>query len=346
MSHTRSRRRSRRLLGHAADRHDAVRRAIAPRTAQRDAGAITELTPPLPCHELVGPSGAPVIVVLGGISATRHVTATPDDLSAGWWQSVVGPARTIDTTRCRVLSIDYLDGGVAPGGRPAAIVTTHDQADALARVLDAIGIARVQAIVGASYGGMVALAFAEHYGERVEQLVVISAAHEPHPMSTALRTVQRGIVQLGLETGRAHDALVLARALAVTTYRSAREFAARFDSAPDSVEADDAVFPVQHYLRHHGERFALRWRAERFLALSLSGDLHRVDPRRIRTPTVLIAAEGDTLVPLEQMERLTSLLDGPSELECLPTIFGHDAFLAEPAAIARVLTAALSRHRA
>ncbi len=327
MSHTRARRRTRKLLDHVA-------------------GTAIEPARPLPCHELVGPPDTPVIVVLGGISASRHVTATPDDPSAGWWQAVVGPARAIDTARCRVLSIDYLDGGVAPDGRPAAIVTTHDQADALARVLDALGIARAQSIVGASYGGMVALAFAERYGERVGQLVVISAAHEPHPMSTALRTVQRGIVQLGLETGRTHDALVLARALAVTTYRSAREFAARFDSAPDSVDAGNAVFPVQHYLRHHGERFALRWRAERFLALSLSGDLHRVDPRRIRTPAVLVAAEGDTLVPLEQMERLASLLAGPHELACLPTIYGHDAFLAEPAAIARALTAALSRHGA
>ena len=62
-----------------------------------------------------------------------------------------------------MLGFDFLDGGRGSDGRPERIVTTHDQADALARVLDEIGVERIQAFVGASYGGMVALAFAERY---------------------------------------------------------------------------------------------------------------------------------------------------------------------------------------
>src|SRR5438128_11573989 len=56
-------------------------------------------------YELVGPPDAPVIVALGGISATRHVTASADDPSLGWWESIVGNGRPIDTAHFRVLRV-------------------------------------------------------------------------------------------------------------------------------------------------------------------------------------------------------------------------------------------------
>src|SRR5205823_6030535 len=148
------------------------------------------------------------------------------------------------------------------------VVTTHEQALALARILRYWGIGRVHAIVGSSYGGMVALAFAERFGARVERLVVLSAAHESAPMSTALRTLQRRIVELGLETGRADEAMAIARGLAMTTYRTAAEFSGRFASAPVSLSSNDARFEVDEYLRDRGNRFAATVRPERFLALS------------------------------------------------------------------------------
>src|SRR5579885_1485656 len=132
-----------------------------------------------PPFALVGPANAPVIVALGGISATRHATT--------WWNDIVGDGKAIDTRRYRVLGVDFIDGGRRSDGRPRRTVTTHDQADAIVRVLDELRIERVHAFVGASYGGMVGLAFAEKYPERIERLVAISAPHEPHPMSTALR---------------------------------------------------------------------------------------------------------------------------------------------------------------
>src|SRR5205085_3496832 len=258
--------------------------------------------PVVPNYELVGPPGAPVVVALGGISASRHVceSAVAEGGEPGWWEGVVGRGKAVDTAHFRVLGIDWLDGGRASDGRPARAVTTHDQADALAATLDHLGIARAHAVVGASYGGMVALAFAERYPERVERLVVISAAHETHPVSTALRAVQRRVVELGLETGRARDAMTLARALAMTTYRGSREFVERFDARPEHVDGGSATFPVESYLLHHGEKFAVSWRPERFLALSLSADLHRVEPAAVRVPATLVAAEGDAIVPGEQ----------------------------------------------
>lgn len=295
-----------------------------------------------PTYEVAGPPGAPVVVVLGGISATRHVTATHADPSPGWWSDIVGDGRAIDTTTHRALGVDFLDGGRARDGRPARTVTTHDQAAAVAAALDAIGVAHAAAFVGASYGGMVALAFAEAHPHRVERVVAISAPHEPHPMSTALRALQRRVVELGLATRSPREAMSIARGIAMTTYRSGREFADRFDSEPVERGSRWATFPVEEYLSRHGERFAERWTAERFLALSLSADLHRVEPAAIATPTTIVAAEGDAIVPREQLETLAQRLAGPARLVDLPSIRGHDAFLTEPAALGRILERALS----
>lgn len=271
---------------------------------------------------LTGPPEAPVVVVLGGISAGRDVR--------GWWPAVVGEGRPVDTREFRVLGADFLDGGERADGRPERAVTTQDQADRIAAALDALGIGRVHAFIGASYGGMVALAFAERHARRADQLVVVSAPAEPHPMSTALRSLQRRIVELGLESGRARDAMAIARGLAMTTYRSSEEFGTRFAACGTRLPAGSEELCVESYLRHHGEKFAAWMAPARFLALSLSADLHRVNPARCTTPALFVASRGDTIVPLEQLKALQDRWAGPSRLVETPTHTGHDAFLAEP----------------
>lgn len=269
--------------------------------------------------ELTGRHDRPVIAVLGGISAGRHVTANAADPSAGWWQELVGPRAAIDTDQYRVLGIDWQ----APSDGP---VSTHDQATALALVLDHLHLSHVSAIVGASYGGMVALAFAERFPHRVGRLAVLCAAHQPHPMATAHRVIQRRIIRLGLAAGTPSDGVALARALGITTYRTAEEFAARFDGPAE--ERDGALrFPVEGYLDHGGARYAVRCTPERYLALSESIDSHRVAPERITTPTELLAVHGDAIAPVWQVRELARRLGGPARLVEIASHFGHDAFL-------------------
>ena len=297
---------------------------------------------PVPRYELTGPESAPLVIVLGGISASRHITPNEIDGAAGWWEDSVGPGKGIDTTKYRVLGVDYLDGGRDADGRPLRIVTTHDQAAGIGELQRSLGLPRAHAVVGASYGGMVTLAFAERYPDRVGRIIVIGAAHESHPMSTGLRAFQRRIVELGLDTGRATDGMILARAIAMTTYRTAREFAERFrGSAPETIDGR-IVFPVESYLEAAGKRFAAWCPPERFLALSLSSDLHQVDPGAIRVPAVIIAEEGDTLVPEEQLVELSAKLGAPNTLVRLATIHGHDAFLTDSDTINPILARALT----
>jgi homoserine O-acetyltransferase len=278
--------------------------------------------------EIVGPRGAPVIAVLGGISASKHVTSSASDPSPGWWEDVVGPGRAIDTRRFRVLGIDYV-----ASGNGSAPVTTTDQAEALAAALDEAGVGSLHAVVGASYGGMVALAFGVKFAARVSRLIVISAAHESDPIATALRHLQRRVVALGREAGRERDGLAIARGIAMTSYLTPLYFEERLAGVDrnDSRSVEDRI---GSYLKTRGEKFADKWTSERYNALSLSLDLHRIRPEDITVPTTVIAISGDRLVPVAQSRELAYRLSGPSQLIEIDSSLGHDAFLGDSSRIA------------
>lgn len=279
-------------------------------------------------YELIGRRGAPVVAVLGGISASRHVASSASDPSPGWWEDVVGPGRAIDTEQFRVFCIDYVTDGAG-----AAPVTTSDQADALATALDLAGIRGLHAVVGASYGGMVALAFGVRHPARTKRLIVISAAHVSDPMATALRHLQRRVVELGSTVGRERDALTIARGIAMTSYLTARHFEERVVGC-DRNDARVVEDRIGNYLRTSGEQFAERWTSEKYNALSLSLDLHSIQPEDVTLPTTVIAVSSDRLVPISQSRELARRLAGPSQLIELDSWLGHDAFLGDFARIA------------
>jgi homoserine O-acetyltransferase/O-succinyltransferase len=287
-----------------------------------------------PAFEITGPPDAPVVAVLGGISSSRHVTSTEDDASAGWWQEVVRGDGLIDTRHWRVISIDYLTE-TAHGGP----LRTSDQADALALALDAAGVDRLHALVGASYGGMVALAFGAAYPHRAAGLVVISAAHASDPSATALRLLQRRVVQLGIASGRPAEAVSIARGIALTSYGTPAEFRARFaGEGPDG----ESCRRIDEHLHSAGERFARACSPARFLELSRSLDLHFVRPEDVRVPTILVSVREDQLVPPVQARELAERLGARCTLFELDSIYGHDAFLNDPSLLAPAFGAALS----
>jgi homoserine O-acetyltransferase len=289
-------------------------------------------------YEIAGAAGGPIIAILGGISASRHVTSSASDQRAGWWEDVVGDNCAIDTRRFQVISIDYSwrPSGMAP-------VTTEDQADALASALDHAGVDRLHAVVGASYGGMVALAFGAAFPNRADRLIVISAAHESDPMATALRHLQRRVVALGAAVGRERDALSIARGIAMTSYLTPRYLEERVgDDRRDAQAVEDRI---GRYLRTHAEQFAEEWTSERYSSLSLSLDLHSVLPENITVPTTIIAISSDRLVPVAQSRELARRISGPSQLIELDSSLGHDAFLGDWPRVAPFINALLCADR-
>lgn len=288
-------------------------------------------------YQWTGAPDAPTIIVQGGISADRYVAGAEDQ--PGWWSELVGPGQAVDLAHCRVLSIDWLTPSDFEN-HPRAI-SSEDQADALAGLVDALGIGCVAAFVGSSYGAMAALAFAARHPDKLDKLVLLAGAHRAHPMATAQRAIQRQILRLGQASGQINEALSLARQLAMTTYRGSEEFARRFDGTPDYREGR-FHFPVEDYLEHAGRSFVQRFDLERFLALSESIDLHDVAPESINVPATLIGFPSDRLVPLADLCELQRRLRGSATLEVVDSPYGHDAFLKETSKLAPLLRQAIS----
>ena len=277
---------------------------------------------------IVGPENAPVVLCLGGISANRLVCDQNE--KQGWWNELLGKGRAIDTQTCRVLSFDYFPGeehllseACLSDGTPA--ITSNDQARIAAEICKQLKIKKLHAFLGASYGGMVALCFGKLYPELVEQLIIVCAAHQPHAMGTAWRSIQRKIVRFGLDCGDPDRALALARELGMTTYRTAQEFTERFDNTPNA----DCRFEVEDYLETRGEAFVGRMTPQRYLCLSESIDRHFVEPQDINVPVTLVGFTQDQIVPAEIARALKSGLPQLRDYYEHPSVFGHDAFLKE-----------------
>jgi homoserine O-acetyltransferase len=150
--------------------------------------------------------------------------------------------------------------------------------------------------------------------------------------------VQREIVRLAVKCGRPAEGLKVARALAMSTYRSGEEFAARFGGEPREVDSR-FHFPSEEYVLARGEEWAARQRPQPFLRLSESLDLHRVDATRVFVPASIVAFREDQLVPLADLRALAARLPRATLTE-LSSVYGHDAFLKESNQLAPILQAA------
>src|SRR5258708_19962362 len=118
----------------------------------------------------------------------------------------------------------------------------------------------------------------------------------------------------------------------MATYRSAGEFQIRFGAATKRT-ADCFPFPIEDYLFARGDDYVQKYRAESFLVLSESIDLHQMDATQVHTPATLIAVREDQLVPFNDMQALSARLNGPRQLIEINSIFGHDAFLKQGPAL-------------
>ncbi|MEJ2534749.1 MAG: alpha/beta hydrolase, partial [Gammaproteobacteria bacterium] len=124
--------------------------------------------------------------------------------------------------------------------------------------------------------------------------------------------------------------VAIARALAMTTYRSAAEFRERFGGPGGQAS-------LAAYLEHQGEKFAERFDRESCLRLMDSIDRHAVNPARVRTPLTLMGFDTDELCPPPLLRELAAMAPGTQRLIEARSDFGHDAFLCERAIVARAI---------
>jgi homoserine O-acetyltransferase/O-succinyltransferase len=287
-------------------------------------------------YELLGGLGLPTVCVAGGISAHRHVAASAQFPEPGWWGAQVGAGRALDPARVAVLAFDW----VGADGALDAVIDPADQADALAALLDALDIDTLAAFVGSSYGAMVGLQFAARHGARLRRLVAIRGTHRAHPYASAWRALQRRAVALGALQCDEPNGVALARQLAMLSYRTPAEFDLRFD-APTIVHGRVRV-GAEAYLDHCGAAYAARTPAAAFLRLSESIDLQAIEPETIHVPVDVVAVEEDRLVPIDDARELAAR-SRDARLHVLHSRYGHDAFLKETVAIARIVRDALAQ---
>lgn len=153
----------------------------------------TTLHAPVVAYEEYGTPTGPVILLGHGGLSGPHMAGLhqPDDLAPGPWDSLIGPGKTLDTNRYRILCPNLLGsmyGSCSPlstnpaTGEPYGpafpAITFLDQARFTLAFLDALGIERVHLAAGPSMGGCLSLLLAVMAPERIGGVAAVAAA--PH----------------------------------------------------------------------------------------------------------------------------------------------------------------------
>lgn len=290
---------------------------------------------------LWGDCSLPVVVLMGGISANRWALDTAGH--TGWWRHVVSDQGALNAQQHCFMTFEYLSLPTSENGQ-VPLITTADQAQVLRGLQQQLNLPQFHAVIGASYGGMVSLAFAARYPNALQRLVCIAAAHNNGVKTKALRWVQRQIMALGQRHAKSEvqpEFTAVARALAMIGYRGELEWHERFsqDQAGGDVQA------VASYLQHHGQRFAERFCPQRYAQLSQSIDFHQVDVRTIVAETLLVGFTSDQMVSPSQLQQLQQDLAVPAALHLINSIYGHDGFLLEDEALNRIFHTFFNEHQ-
>jgi homoserine O-acetyltransferase/O-succinyltransferase len=308
------------------------------------------------------------VLIFTGLSPSAHVASSPEDPTAGWWEDMVGPDKPIDTNRYFVICVNSLGscfGSTGPAsinpetGRPYRLsfpsLCVEDIARGGAEVVRSLGIESLFATVGASMGGMTALALCMLYPNLSRGLLSISSAARSLPFAIALRSLQREIIRKDPLWNNGHyephegpiTGMRLARKLGMITYRSAQEWEQRFgrERATDEVGNQGPFridFEVESYLEAHANKFIGAFDANCYLYLSRAMDLFDASDHggsvhgglsRLQVDRALvIGVESDFLFPPRQQQELAENLRGivaDLDFRLLPSIQGHDSFLVD-----------------
>ena len=305
------------------------------------------------------------VLVLHALTGDSHVIGEAGDghPTPGWWEAMVGPGRPIDTNRYFVVAPNVLGGcqgstgpatpaaDGAPWGSRFPAVTVRDMVAAELRLADALGVQQWALVIGASMGGHRVLEWAASYPDRVRAIAAIATAAQTTGDQIAWAHAQLGAIRAdpNYAGGDYYDApdgegpsagLAIARQIAHTTYRSARELDTRFGRIPQRAENPldgTGRFAVQSYLDHHGAKLARRFDAGSYVVLTQSMVTHDLGRDRGGVEAALAAITARALVVAVDSDRLflpahsARIARGiPSaDLHVMHSDHGHDGFLIE-----------------
>jgi homoserine O-acetyltransferase len=309
------------------------------------------------------------VLVCHALTGDHHVASEhPVTGKPGWWTTLIGPGKPIDTDRYFVICANVIGGCMGSSGpsstNPATgkpwgldfpVVTIRDMVRAQAMLLDHLGIETLFSVVGGSMGGMQVLQWAASYPERVFSALPIACSTRHSAQNIAFHEVGRQAIMADpdwrggryhLEDTNPRRGLAVARMGAHITYLSDaalhRKFGRKFQDRENPTFSFDADFEVESYLRHQGSSFVERFDANSYLYLTramdyfdLAADYNgKVANAFLGTPTrfCVISFTSDWLFPTSESRAIVHALNAGGARVSFAEIVtdkGHDAFLLE-----------------
>ncbi len=286
------------------------------------------------------------ILVCHALTGDQHVANVhPVTGKSGWWETMVGPGRPLDTDRYFIICTNVIGGCMGSTG-PASInpvtgqlwgldfpmITIPDMVRAQAMLLDRLGIETLFSVVGGSMGGMQALQWTAAFPERVFSTLAIACSTRHSAQNIAFHELGRQAVMADpewyngryFETGtQPHRGLGVARMAAHITYLSDaalhRKFGRRMQDRELPTFSFDADFQVESYLRYQGSSFVERFDANSYLYLTramdyfdIAADHHGVLAeafRGIQTRFCVVSFTSDWLFPTSESRALVHALN-------------------------------------
>jgi homoserine O-acetyltransferase len=306
----------------------------------------------LVCHALTGDQY---------VAEPHPVTGKP-----GWWSTLVGPGKVLDTDRYFVIGSNVLGGCMGSSGpmeiNPATgrpwglsfpVITIADIVRAQKQLIDHLGIETLFCVTGGSMGGMQVLQWAASYPDRVFAAVPIATAARHSAQNIAFHEVGRQAIMADPEWAqgnyqeqgrRPSRGLAVARMAAHITYLSEqalhRKFGRQLRNRDAVTYGFDADFEVESYLRHQGIAFVDRFDANSYLYITRACDYFDLAAehggvlanafRDTRTRFCVISFTSDWLYPTSENRMVVHALNAAAanvSFVEVETDKGHDAFL-------------------
>ncbi|MGW4336084.1 homoserine O-acetyltransferase MetX [Rhodococcus koreensis] len=328
----------------------------------------------------LSPNRDNVVLVEHALTGDSHVTGpvTDEHPSPGWWTGMVGPGAPIDTDEWCVVATNVLGGcrgttgpgSIAEDGRPWGSrfpeISIRDQIAAEKKFTDLLGIEKLASVVGGSMGGMRALEWAVTYPDQVASALVLAVgaratADQIGTQTTQIEAITSDPDWLGgdyHDTGRIpRTGLRIARRIAHLTYRTESELDSRFANSPQDGEDPwrGGRYSVESYLQHQADKLVGRFDPGTYVLLSEAMNRHDVGRGRggisaalgtITAPVIVGGVDSDRLYPIRLQEDLAADIPTCDGLRVLNSRDGHDGFLTEAAAVAKLLSETMQLARA
>ena len=313
------------------------------------------------------------VLICHALNASHHVAGVYEGQakSEGWWDNMIGPGKPVDTDKFFVIGVNNLGscfGSTGPMhlnpdtgrvyGADFPVVTVEDWVNAQARLLDALGIEQLAAVMGGSLGGMQALSWTLQYPGRVRHAVVVASAPNLNAENIAFNEVARRaiVTDPDFHGGNfyAHGVvpkrgLRIARMIGHITYLSDdvmnEKFGRQLREGIDlKYSTQDIEFQIESYLRYQGDKFSEYFDANTYLLITRALDYF--DPARrhdgnlsralaaARCRFLLVSFSTDwRFSPARSREIVKALLDNRRDVSYaeIDAPHGHDAFLLDDA---------------